>query len=52
MSTEPHPYHHTVTRHVGPDGRRCKSTDPGAQKVQEETATYYADLPSVASSSG
>lgn len=39
------PYKHKVTRHVGPDGRRCKSTGPGARRVQEETATYYGDLP-------
>jgi integrase len=41
------PYHHTVTRYTGPDGRRCKSTDQGAVKTTEETATYYGELPAL-----
>lgn len=36
------PYHKTVTRFVGPDGRRCRSTDPGAVRSVEETRSWYA----------
>lgn len=40
----PKPFRVTVTRFVGPDGRRCRSTDPGAVKVREVSRAYYADL--------
>lgn len=41
----PHPYRVTVTRYADADGKRCKSTDPGAIKSITRTETYYADLP-------
>lgn len=31
-----------IVRWVGPDGRRCKRTDPGAKKVNETSAKWYA----------
>lgn len=30
-----------ITRYVGPDGKRCKSTDAGARRVDEESAKWY-----------
>jgi integrase/recombinase XerC len=30
-----------ITRYVGPDGKRCKSTDAGARRVEEESAKWY-----------
>lgn len=31
-----------IVRWVGPDGKRCKKTAPGARKVVEESAKWYA----------
>lgn len=31
-----------ITRHVGPDGRRCKPGESGAKKVRVQTKTWYA----------
>ncbi len=32
-------------RYIGPDGKRCKKTDPGAERVVDVSADWYADLP-------
>lgn len=41
----PRPYHKKVAHYYGPDGKRCRSSDPGALKRVVETATFYADFP-------
>lgn len=44
-TTTPEPFRATVTRYVGPDGKRCKKDAPGASKVTKRTDSYYADIP-------
>jgi integrase len=34
-----------ITRYHGPDGKRCKSTTPGAKKTRKRSAKYYVQLP-------
>jgi integrase len=40
----PRPERPVVVRYQTPDGRRCRSTDPGAQKVTTRSASYFARL--------
>lgn len=41
----PKPHRQTVTRYETPDGKRCKSTDPGAIKRTTTSESYYVSLP-------
>ncbi len=38
---DPKPRRLAVTRHYGPDGKRCKASDPGAVARRELTESYY-----------
>jgi integrase len=40
----PRPFRPRVVRYHAPDGKRCRSTDPGAVKSVEQTDTWYAKL--------
>lgn len=40
----PRPFRPKVVRYHTPEGKRCRSTDPGAVKSVEETDTWYAKL--------
>lgn len=42
---DPKPRRVTVIRYYGPDGKRCKRTDPGAVRKKERSETYYLELP-------
>jgi integrase len=44
MPRGPKPYRATIVRYLDAEGRRCRSTDPGARKVVTRSNSYYADI--------
>ena len=45
MAALPTLYRMNKTRYVNADGKRCRSSDPGAIKKTEQSKNWYADIP-------